>query len=157
MALSSRSTATSQSGNQYFEDLRKVAGSGVVHAFDAGSEKGSTTNIGRVLGEGGRVTVVLKPDMTTCGEEDPGNAEVLLTNAGTVHTERPSAGYGTFGAVFFPFFELGLTEGWFKGHPYEVVEGGLGGLQKALGRLSYILGDGKNSRVSSETDLLWAL
>lgn len=42
---------------------------------------------------------------------------------------------------FSPLFGLGLAEGWFKGHPYEVVEGGLDGLQKAL----QILEEGKIS------------
>jgi NADPH2:quinone reductase len=37
--------------------------------------------------------------------------------------------------MFFPYIGMGLADGWFSGHPYEVVEGGLGGVQKALDML----------------------
>jgi len=37
--------------------------------------------------------------------------------------------------VMFRFFGRGLQEGWFKGHPYEVVPGGLGGVEGALKNL----------------------
>ncbi|KAH7252810.1 chaperonin 10-like protein [Fusarium tricinctum] len=126
--------------NHVVEEIRKAAGSSVIYALDAVSEKGSITNIGKALAEGGKVATVLTPEMSIHGNEDPGNAEILFTMVGTVHQDTsPTAqavgakfGDREFGAVFFHYFGLGLTEGWFNGHPYEVVEGGLDGLENAL-------------------------
>lgn len=57
---------------------------------------------------------------------------------GTVHqTDRE------FAAAWFRLFAMGLKEGWFSGHPHEVVAGGLGGIEKALQNLK----DGKASAV----------
>ena len=43
--------------------------------------------------------------------------------------------------LFRSYMARGLQEGWFKGHPREVVSGGLGGIQQALENLK----DGKAS------------
>lgn len=40
-----------------------------------------------------------------------------------------------FGAIMYRFFEMGLVKGWLTGHPFEVVPGGLGGIEKALQNL----------------------
>ena len=48
-----------------------------------------------------------------------------------------------FGFVFYRFMSRGLQEGWFKGHPYEVVPGGLGGVEQGLVNLK----EGKASAV----------
>lgn len=124
------------------EELRKHAGTDILLAFDAVSEKGSVTNIGKILPKGGKITTVLPIQVTG---EDPGQAEVVPTSVGAVHKERPTATKATedapvlgdreFGAIFYHFIGLGLAEGWLKGHPYEVVEGGLGGLRNALKQL----------------------
>jgi len=43
--------------------------------------------------------------------------------------------YKDFAFVHFQNIAKGLSEGWFKGHPHEVVEGGLGGVEKELKNL----------------------
>lgn len=40
-----------------------------------------------------------------------------------------------FGYVYFKLFARGLREGWFKPHPYEVVPGGLSGVETGLTNL----------------------
>lgn len=122
------------------EGLRKAAGSDVSLAFDAVSEKGSIANLDKVLIKGGKIATVLTPGMVPGGRKDSGHVEILFTLVATVHSELSEEakakgeklGDREFGAMMFPFLGLGLAEGWFKGHPYEVVEGGLDGLQKAL-------------------------
>ena len=37
-----------------------------------------------------------------------------------------------FGFVFFRLFGKGLKDGWFTGHPFEVLPGGLEGVEKGL-------------------------
>ncbi len=73
-----------------------------------------------------------------------------FTSVGSVHTgiseEQKKAGLKTegnneFGYVYFRLFGRGLENGWFSGHPYEVVPGGLGGVEQALKDLKA----GKNS------------
>lgn len=132
-------------GNDHVvEELRKAAGTDVIYALDAVSEKGSVGNLGKVLAEGGRIATVLTPEMANAAKEDAGKADVLFTLVGTIHAGAPpGAKFGDreFGTVFYPFLGLGLAEGWFQGHPYEVIEGGLDGLQKAIG----LLQDGKLS------------
>jgi threonine dehydrogenase-like Zn-dependent dehydrogenase len=123
------------------EELRKATSTatttspGAVHALDAVSERGSITTLGKALGPGSKIATVLTQEMALGGTEDPGHCEVLFTMVGTVHQDAPGdARFGNreFGAMFFPYFGLGLAEGWFRGHPYEVVPGGLDGLQEAL-------------------------
>lgn len=117
------------------EEVRKAAGGVVTHAVDAVSESGSITTLGKALGEGGKIATVLTPEMALTGKEDPGKSEVLFTMVGTVHQDLPADAVlddRQFGAIFFPFLGQGLAEGWFKGHPYEVVAGGLDGLQHVL-------------------------
>ena len=108
-------------------------------AFDAVSEKGSSGNIAAVLDEqGGRVTTVLP------GKEHPEfgkGVELSLTTVGSVHgVPDDLAGLGF---AWFRLFGQGLKEGWFSGHPWEVVEGGLAGVVTGLGNLR----EGKASAV----------
>lgn len=131
------------------EQLRQAAGPDVKFTFDAVSEKGSIANLDKVLVKGGKIATVLTPNMVVGGRADSDHAEILFTLVGTVHTDVPKdaqekgvkLGDRVFGSIFFPFLGQGLQEGWFKGHPWQVVEGGLGGLQNALG----LLRDGKLS------------
>ncbi len=56
---------------------------------------------------------------------------------GTDNDPRPKktgkqTGNEEFAMAFFRYFARGLEKGYFKGHPYEVVPGGLGGVQQAL-------------------------
>ena len=48
-----------------------------------------------------------------------------------------------FAMAFFRYFARGLQKGYFKGHPYQIIPGGLGGVQEALQGLK----DGKASAV----------
>jgi hypothetical protein len=67
----------------------------------------------------------------------------LFTQVGKVHSDNYPGikgekklegllGDQDFGAVMYKFFERGLVKGWLKGHPFEVVPGGLGGIEDAL-------------------------
>lgn len=117
--------------------LREAAqGKPIVYAVDAVSEKGSFGNIASALEKGrGKTATVLRigPDQI------PEGVENLQTMVGTVH-HRPvepgtPLGDAEFGATLFRFFGRGLVKGWFRGHPYEVVKGGLNGLAGALREL----------------------
>lgn len=108
-------------------------------AFDAISEHDSYANIGHVLDPvDGRITVVLPSK----DFKMPIPVQPIVTVVGTVHADKyqywESAGKlgdKEFGAVFFRFFGRGLAEGWFSGHPFKIVEGGLDGLAGALNDL----------------------
>ena len=105
------------------------------HAFDAVSEHSSVDNILKVLAADGHLTTVLP------GKEHqqiPETVDHTFTNVGDAHGPQKE-----MGAAWFRLLSLGLKEGWFKGHPYEVVPGGLEGVQSALERLR----DGKASAV----------
>jgi NADPH2:quinone reductase len=76
----------------------------------------------------------------------PPSFSKFFTQVGRVHSERYPGIQGErklvgllgdqdFGAVMYKFFERGLTEQSFKGHPFEVVPGGLGGLETGLQNL----------------------
>lgn len=126
---------------QGIRDALKAAGaSSVSYAFDAVSEHGSYQSISKVLDPHGKIALVLPlqgdfkfPDTTT-------HSRMI---AGDVHKEADELGAKDFGHVFFRYFAYGLQQGIFSGHPYEVVPGGLGGVEKALKDLK----DGKASAV----------
>ncbi|RYP57158.1 hypothetical protein DL769_009659 [Monosporascus sp. CRB-8-3] len=105
------------------EGLKKAAGgTRLLYAFDAVAEHGSYINLGRVLSEGSKMTLVLPP-----GGDSPVHVAASLTLVGSVHNEAKD-----FGFVYFRYLGRGLQEGWFKPHPQVVVPGGLAGIQKAL-------------------------
>lgn len=114
-------------------------GGKLAFAFDAVSEHGSSANIAAVLDpEGGAVTTVLP------GKEHPEfgkGVRLTLTTVGSVHGVPDDL--KDLGFAWFRLFGEGLREGWFSGHPYEVVEGGLGGVEKGLNNLR----EGKASAV----------
>lgn len=105
------------------------------HAFDAVSEKGSYQNIAKVLEADGRLTTVL-PGKNY--EGIPETVDLTQTNVGDAHGPLRE-----MGAAWFRLVSLGLKEGWFSGHPHEVVPGGLTGIQTGLSRLR----EGKASAV----------
>ena len=112
------------------------AGQKLLYAFDAVSEKGSYVNCGKVLSpEGGKLTLVL-PVKDASGI--PQGVEKSQTMVGTVFNTDHDFGY-----AWFRMIGLGLKDGWFSGHPQEVVPGGLGGVQQALTNLK----EGKASAV----------
>jgi NADPH:quinone reductase len=126
------------------QGIRKALnGETVAHAFDAVSEKGSYRNICQVLDQKkGNITLVLPGKKY---EEIPPSIERSLTAVGSTHEElKPDTEAGKLGLktntrefafTFFRLFGRGLQDGWFKGHPYEVVPGGLEGVETALKNL----------------------
>jgi NADPH2:quinone reductase len=112
------------------------SGQKLLYAYDAVSENGSYQNIVKALDPYGNLTVVLPGKKY---EEVPETVNRTLTTVGSVHgvpDDLKDLGY-----AWFRLFSLGLKEGWFSGHPYEVVPGGLNGVQKGLENLR----DGKAS------------
>ncbi|KAL8643970.1 MAG: hypothetical protein Q9226_008007 [Calogaya cf. arnoldii] len=129
-------------------------GSKVSYAFDAVSEHNSFQNICQVLDhETGQITLVLPGNDYSA---IPASIKQTTTMVGAVHDAMDQqqfqkatgskTGNTDFGYVMFRFFGRGLAEGWFKGHPTEVVEGGLGGISGALKNLK----EGKASAVKLE-------
>ncbi|KUJ20667.1 GroES-like protein [Mollisia scopiformis] len=107
--------------------LKKAGVGEVHHAFDAVSEKGSFQNISKVLAtKGGKITLVLPGADYS---DIPKSIEHSLTMVGSVHLDSD------FGFAWFRLFSKGLQEGWFTAHPYEVVPGGLNGVEKGLSNL----------------------
>ncbi|KAF2815798.1 zinc-binding oxidoreductase-like protein ToxD [Mytilinidion resinicola] len=104
-----------------------LKGSKVSYAFDAVSEKGSYVNITKVLDPHGAITLVLPGKEYP---EIPKTVKQVLTSVGSAHKE--DAG---FAFIFFRYLARGFHEGWFTGHPTEVVPGGLGGVEQALKNL----------------------
>jgi len=130
--------------------LKQNGLSTVEHAFDAVSEKGSYQNICQVLDPHGAITVVLPGKKY---EEIPETVTQSLTACASVFVDvdpqspEGKAGVRTgskeFGYLFYRFFARGLQQGWFKGHPHEVVPGGLNGVETGLRNLK----EGKASAV----------
>ena len=127
------------------------AGGKVEYAFDAVSEHGSYENISQVLDhKTGKITTVLPIENT---KGIPETVEKSMTMVGSAQIETDTdpwqkktgmqTGNEEFAMAFFRYFSRGLQKGFFKGHPYEVVPGGLAGIQGALQNLK----DGKASAV----------
>jgi len=120
------------------EALKKAGASEVKYAFDAVSEHNSFQNISEVLAkQGSKITLVLPgKDYSAI----PKSIEQHITSVGCVHkdVDPDSAKAGIkvgdkdFGFAWFRLFGRGLQEGWFSGHPYEVVPGGLDGIEQGL-------------------------
>lgn len=110
-----------------------LEGEKLYYAFDAVSEHSSYQNISKVLEPDGHITLVLPGKKY---EEIPSSVDKSTTSVGTSHN-----GNEDFAYLYFRLFARGLQEGWFKGHPHQVVPGGLGGIQQALQNLK----DGKAS------------
>lgn len=125
-------------------ELSKYGGK-AEYAFDTVAENGTHTNIASVLDhEKGKVTFVLPQDYSSISS----HIYAPLTMVGSVHSKdepetKTPVWNRDFAFVFFRLFGRGLEQGWFKGHPYEVVPGGLNGIEKALTNLK----EGKASAV----------
>jgi NADPH2:quinone reductase len=143
------------------DDLREALhGLELNHVFDAANSLASVKYLSAVLNPhgGGRYTCTLPVGPSIYDPE--GNAENFLRETGIWHEqiwvgdvfgvklEKKRDGIGVvqvpakdkiegvwFGAVMSKVFEMGLADGVFSGHPYEVVEGGLEGVQGALEKL----------------------
>lgn len=128
--------------------IRKALdGKPLLHAFDAVADHGSDKIIGALLeAEKSRVTMVNPKDRTripkTPGvpftldfalpplEGMPEGVEAFWTAVGSVH-----GSYKEFGFIFFRWLAYALENGLLKHHPYEVIPGGLDGLENGLARL----------------------
>lgn len=127
------------------------------YAFDAVSTGSSYANLARVLAPAGRLTMVLPGKLDEGGLEE---IEVSYAMAGSLwkrlqpraEGRAPSkhvANLGILedGSIFAQGMSLYVAEllaqGRLQGHPYEVLPGGLGGLEDALNRLKA----GQNSAV----------
>jgi hypothetical protein len=117
-----------------------LGGKKLLHAYDATAEGSTGMNISKVLDKNGITTAVLPTTKVADG------VDLRQTNVGSVHKPKPSPTGGKFGesralgdpefgSIFFPLFSRGLAHGWFTPHPYEVVPGGLDGLETALKNL----------------------
>ena len=129
----------------------KTAGGKLEYGFDAVSDLGSYENICKVLDhKSGKITLILP---VKDHDAIPGSVEYSFTMVGCAHAGTDNdprqkktgtkTGNQEFAMAFFRYFGRGLQEGFFKGHPYEVVPGGLGGVQQGLQNLK----DGKASAV----------
>ena len=123
--------------------MKKVGASEVRYAFDAVSEHNSYQNICQVLSDkGSKITLVLPAKDY---KDIPDYVEKTQTMVGSVHQENaPDSAAGKagikigdkdFGFAWFRLFSRGLKEGWFTPHPYEVIPGGLGGVEEGLSNL----------------------
>jgi len=121
-----------QSSEEIVKGLRAAipAGQKLFYALDAVSEKGSYENIVQVLDKDGHLSLVLPAPKH---EGVPDTIKQTLTAVGSVHGVPDDL--SDFGYAWFRLFSLGLKEGWFSGHPHEVVPGGLAGVQTGLRNL----------------------
>jgi hypothetical protein len=121
--------------------LKKSGAKEVKYAFDAVSEHNSFQNISQVLAkQGSKITLIL-PGMDYSAI--PEYIEKSQTMVGCVHMDPSEEkaktaiklGGKEFAFAWFRLFSRGLQEGWFTAHPYEVIPGGLNGVEKGLSNL----------------------
>ncbi|KAH8797746.1 chaperonin 10-like protein [Xylogone sp. PMI_703] len=124
------------------EALRDAgAGDTAKYVFDAISEGSSFRNVAQFVGDGSRVTCVHPPEgygqylgfkdkerqFAEAGFSYPDGVEQSNTLAGNIALENPS-----FGLVMSRYFTWVLQKQLLKGHPYQVVPGGLAGVREGL-------------------------
>jgi NADPH:quinone reductase len=124
------------------QEALEMAGAKEVHyAFDAVSEHNSFQNISKILSNhDSKITLVIPGKDYS---EIPEYIEQSTTTVGSVHRDPPEAkakagiitGGREFGYAFFRLFSRGLQQGWFSGHPHEVIPGGLNGVALGLSNL----------------------
>jgi NADPH:quinone reductase-like Zn-dependent oxidoreductase len=127
-------------------DLQTALGTDekLLYGFDAVSDKGSYQNLAKVMDvHKGKITLVLARKKY---EGIPDTVEISYTQVGRVHSRNYPGIRGEkqllgelndedFGAVMYRFFGRGLAKGWFRGHPFEVIPGGLNGIETGLRNL----------------------
>ena len=104
---------------------------GAHYAFDAIAEPGCAEALLKVLHPKGRLAYVL-PLKEGVLESAPEVKSGLVVSAEPWELLGPSPGGKDFGYMMMRYFSRGLDTGTLKGHPYEVVPGGLHSLQKVL-------------------------
>ena len=114
------------------EALKDAGVTASVHyAFDAISEPGCSEALLKVLESTGTLAYVL-PLKDGVLESAPEVKSGLVISGEPWELMGPSPGARDFGYMMMRFFSRGLDNGTLKGHPYEVVPGGLNSLQKVL-------------------------
>jgi NADPH2:quinone reductase len=123
------------------EDLKTaLGGKKLFHVFDASNSVQSITYLTSVLDSTGRYTCTTG---VKGGIYGTGDQQLLLEKwggwweqiwVGSVHDDNPAGGKW-FGGVVARLIETLIGEGKFQGHPYEIVEGGLNGVEAALIKL----------------------
>lgn len=103
-----------------------LKGEKLLHAYDAVSEKSSSSNIAQILDPHGKVTFVLPYK----GDDFAETVKKTQTMVGEVH-----GAYKDFGLVYSRIITQGLEDGWFKPQPQEVIPGGLSGVEQGLKQL----------------------
>ena len=113
------------------------------HAFDTVCGHGSFDITVRVVHPEGKAAFVL-PIEDQLSVPPPSTLQRSETGVRSVHGQ-PGARDGDpdFGFLYFRYFSRGLAEKWFTGHPYQVRENGLEGVEGALKDLK----EGKASAV----------
>lgn len=105
-----------------------LGGKKLYHCYDAISEHGSFVQASKVLEpQGAKITLVLP---TADYSAIPAGIEKSITYVGDVFTTQTDMAF-----AWFRLFSKGLSQGWLKPHPVEVVKGGLDGLETALKNL----------------------
>lgn len=125
------------------DDIKKAAGGASINfVFDASNSVSSVKYLTAVLEKPARYTCTMPVGPNPVYKSD-GPMEKMLQAAGVwyeqiwvgdVH-ETKKAGGQLFGAVMSRVIEEALANGRLSGHPYEVVQNGLDGVQAALEEL----------------------
>ncbi|OAL27836.1 hypothetical protein AYO20_09689 [Fonsecaea nubica] len=126
-----------QSTPDLIRDLKTaLAGKELKFALDAVADQSKSTrdNILAVMASGGNLTTVIPTE--SANEKTRSIFNVSFTSVGVVFNSDQD-----FGEVWFQLASRGLREGWLVPHPFEMVQGGLAGIQDALKKLQ----DGKIS------------
>ncbi|KAI9163098.1 Trans-enoyl reductase fsr4 [Paramyrothecium foliicola] len=97
------------------------------NVFDGVSEEGTFDVLSKAIagapngaGQKPKIAVVLPGHDYSAADS---SVEISVVNVGHVHEE--DEGKRLFGLIWGQAFIRGISEGWFKTHPYEIAEGGL--------------------------------
>lgn len=107
----------------------------VRHGLDPGIGSASKEVLTEFVVPGGAINIVLPVDW------DTGKATKSTTMVGCIHNGNDDGDFRDLGLVVCRWFTKAWQEGEFEGHPYEIVPGGLKGVEQGLRDLK----DGKNS------------
>lgn len=104
----------------------------VRYAYDAITGHNSFLNISKVLAKKGSKMVLVLPNVDFSGIPEyiqtaqSAVASIFQVNEGERNLDQE------FGLVYFRWFWRALKDGLFRGHPFEIVPGGLNGVEKGL-------------------------
>ena len=102
-----------------------LKGSPLRHGLDTAAHGKSSANIAAAMTEGGKIARTLPPESGL-----PDGIKQFQLSVSSVHGDQKD-----FGFVMYQLFGRGLHDGWLHPRPYEVVPGGLGGVEQALADL----------------------